>query len=113
MTQVAAVFLTRLKKRMRLECDPTVLYGVLLEQPGFTGRLRKKHLRKKTPYNTYRNYGLPPGPICSPGRESIRAVLNPAPVDYLYFVSRNDGSHKFSRTLREHNAAVRKYQKRK
>ncbi len=110
---VAAVFLNRLKKRMRLECDPTVLYGVRLEDPDFKGRLRRKHLRKKTPYNTYRNFGLPPGPISNPGRESIRAVLNPASVDYLYFVSMNNGTHKFSKTLREHNGAVNKYQRKR
>jgi UPF0755 protein len=112
-TLVAAVFLNRLAKGMRLECDPTVVYGILREQPDFTGRLRKTHLREPTPYNTYRIPGLPPGPICSPGRLSIRAVLSPAEVDYLFFVSRNDGSHVFSRTLREHNRAVNTYQRRR
>ena len=110
---IAAVFLNRLQKGMRLECDPTVIYGLRQETPGFQGRLRKKHLHKKTPYNTYQISGLPPGPICSPGRESMRAVLNPATVDYLYFVSRNDGTHKFSKTFREHNRAVITYQKRR
>ncbi len=110
---VAAVFLNRLKKRMRLECDPTVIYGLKCENPGFNKRLRKKHLKKKTPYNTYRIYGLPPGPICNPGLESIKAVLNPAKTDYLYFVSKNDGTHKFSRTFKEHNKAVYSFQKRR
>ncbi len=110
---VAAVFLNRLKKKMRLECDPTVIYGIRQENPQFKGRLRTKHLRKKTSYNTYLMHGLPPGPICNPGRESIRAALNPARVDYLYFVSRNDGTHKFSQTLAEHNRAVYRYQKRR
>lgn len=108
---VAAVFLNRLKKNMRLECDPTVYYGIKHESPSFQGRLRTKHLREKTPYNTYLIYGLPPGPICSPGRISIQAVLKPAKTDYLYFVSKNNGSHQFSRTLKEHNRAVDKYQK--
>jgi UPF0755 protein len=108
---IAGVFLRRLQKGMRLECDPTVVYGQLLLDPSFSGRLRRRHLLQDTPYNTYRNYGLPPGPICSPGRLAIRAVLQPAETDFLYFVSRNDGSHQFSRTLREHNRAVETYQK--
>ena len=110
---IAAVFLNRLKKRMRLECDPTVVYGLKLEKPEFRSRLKKKHLLKKTPYNTYQVFGLPPGPICNPGLESIKAVLRPARGNnYLYFVSMNNGAHKFSRTLKEHNRAVAQYQKR-
>lgn len=108
---VASVFLNRLKKRLRLECDPTVIYGVRLAEPDFEGRLRRRHLKKWTPYNTYRNFGLPPGPICSPGLESIKAVLYPAAHDFLYFVSKNDGTHQFSKSLKEHNRAVAKYQK--
>jgi len=108
---IAAVFLNRLKKGMRLECDPTVIYGIKQEMPGFNRRLRTKHLRKKTPYNTYRIYGLPKGPICNPGLESIKAVLNPAKTDYLYFVSKNNGFHQFSKTLKAHNRAVHEYQK--
>jgi UPF0755 protein len=108
---IAGVFLRRLKKGMRLECDPTVVYGLLLLDPSFNKRLRRKHLLKNTHYNTYRNYGLPPGPICNPGRLAIRAVLQPAETDFLFFVSRNNGSHQFSRTLREHNRAVKTYQK--
>jgi UPF0755 protein len=108
---VAAVFLNRLKKGMRLDCDPTVIYSLRLENPAFNERLTKNHLRKISPYNTYLNYGLPPGPICSPGLESIQAVLNPIPVTYLYFVSKNDGTHHFSETLPEHTIAVNKYQR--
>lgn len=108
---VAAVFLNRLKKGMRLDCDPTVIYSLRLENPAFNERLTKMHLRKASPYNTYVNYGLPPGPICSPGLDSIQAVLHPAPVTYLYFVSKNDGTHHFSETLPEHNVAVNKYQR--
>lgn len=107
---IAAVFFNRLQKRIRLECDPTVIYGIRLKNPRFRGGLRKKHLKEITPYNTYLIPGLPPGPICSPGLESIKAVLKPAKADYLYFVSKNDGTHKFSRTLEEHNRAVYTYQ---
>ena len=108
---IAGVFLRRLKKGMRLECDPTVVYGQLLIDPAFNKRLRRRHLLHETPYNTYRNYGLPPGPICNPGRLAIRAVLQPVETDFLFFVSRNDGSHQFSRTLRDHNRAVNTYQR--
>ena len=104
---IASVFLNRLKKRMRLESDPTVIYGIR----GFNGNLTRKDLARRTPYNTYVIRGLPPGPIANPGEEAIRAVLYPAKTDYLYFVSKNDGTHHFSKTLREHNRAVRTYQK--
>ena len=110
---IAAVFLNRLKKGMRLECDPTVIYGVKLNDPNFNTRLRTKQLREETPYNTYRIFGLPKGPICNPGLGSIQAVLNPAETDYLYFVSKNNGVHQFSATLREHNQAVYTFQKKK
>ncbi len=106
---VSAVFYNRLKKGIRLESDPTVIYG--LEH--FDGNLRRKDLKRKSPYNTYIIRGLPPGPIANPGEASIIAALYPANVDYLYFVSRNDGTHHFSRTLSEHNRAVLKYQKRR
>lgn len=101
---IAAVYHNRLKKRMRLEADPTVAYAM----GGFRGRLYYKDLAIDSPYNTYQRAGLPPGPICNPGEASIRAALYPAEgVDALYFVARGDGRHVFSNTLREHNAAVR------
>ncbi len=106
---IASVFLNRLKKRMRLESDPTVIYGL----KDFDGNLTKMDLQTPGPYNTYRNLGLPPGPIANPGRGSLKAVLDPAQTSHLYFVSRNDGSHHFSATLREHNRAVLRYQKRR
>lgn len=105
-TLVASVFYNRLNKRMRLQSDPTVTYGV----PDFSGRIRRKDLERDTPYNTYQIAGLPPGPIASPGLASIRAALFPDETDYLYFVSREDGTHQFSTNLRDHNEAVRRYQ---
>ncbi len=103
---VSAVFHNRLKKRMRLQCDPTAIYAV----KDYNGVILKSHLRsKKNPYNTYVIYGLPPGPIANPGLDSIVAAVNPAPVNYLYFVSKNDGSHQFSATLAHHNTAVAKF----
>jgi UPF0755 protein len=104
---IASVFLNRLRRRMRLASDPTVIYGI----KDFDGNLRKKDLTRHTPYNTYVIRGLPPGPIANPGLDAIRAVLYPAKTDYLYFVSKNDGSHHFSKTLSEHNRAVRTYQR--
>lgn len=104
---VSAVFHNRLRRGMRLQSDPTVIYGL----DDFNGNLTAKHLRTPGPYNTYTIKGLPPGPIANPGLAAMQAALSPADVDYLYFVSRNDGSHHFSKNLREHNAAVRKYQK--
>jgi UPF0755 protein len=104
---ISAVFHNRLKRGIPLCSDPTVIYGIA----NFDGNLRKRDLEKRTPYNTYLMRGLPPGPIANPGRASIEAALYPAPFKYLYFVSRNDGSHHFSTTLREHNEAVRRYQK--
>lgn len=106
---IASVFLNRLKKNMRLESDPTVIYGI----KDFSGNIKKRDLSMRTPYNTYVIKGLPPGPIASPGLDSIKAVLYPAETDYLFFVSKNDGSHYFSRNLREHNRAVYTYQKKR
>ena len=106
---IASVFLNRLKNKKRLESDPTVIYGL----NNFDGNLRKKDLKGRTPYNTYVIRGLPPGAIANPGKEAIRAVLYPAKTEYLYFASKNDGSHHFSKTLPEHNRAVRIYQKKK
>ncbi|MCO7225871.1 endolytic transglycosylase MltG [Pleionea sp. CnH1-48] len=104
---IAGVFVRRMQKRMRLQTDPTVIYGIGAD---FDGDIKRVHLRTDTPYNTYTRHGLPPTPIAIVGRESIHAALHPAPGKVLYFVSRGDGSHHFSETLQEHNAAVRKYQ---
>ncbi len=103
---IAGVFWNRLKRGMPLQADPTVRYAV----KKFHRRLRKRDLRVRNPYNTYLYRGLPPGPICSPGKDSIRAVLYPAQTDYLYFVAKGDGTHYFSRTLKEHWRAVLRYQ---
>lgn len=102
---VAGVFINRLRKDMRLQADPTVIYGL---QEQFHGVLSTRDLKEPSPYNTYINKGLPPGPICCPGRAAIVAVLQPA-GDYLFFVAKNDGTHQFSRTLAEHNKAVAAY----
>ena len=110
---IACVFWNRLKKNMPLQADPTVHYGILVETKVKKSRLRWKDLRKRTPYNTYVNRGLPRGPISNPGKESIRATLYPSKKDYIYFVSRNNGTHYFSRTLVEHNRAVNQYQRRR
>ena len=108
---IAAVFRNRLQKRMRLQSDPTVIYGMVRARGSFDGNLRKVDLQTDTPYNTYTRGGLPPGPIASVSLDSLRAVLAPAAARYLYFVSRNDGTHHFSNTLEEHANAVRKYQR--
>jgi len=104
---ISAVFHNRLKKGIKLQSDPTVIYGI----PAFDGNIKRKHLAMKSPYNTYVIPGLPPGPIASPGKEAIAAALRPAKADYLYFVSRNDGTHQFSKSLREHNNAVNQFQR--
>jgi UPF0755 protein len=106
---VAGVYLRRLKVGMPLQCDPTVIYALALKNQ-YNGNLTRANLQIDSPYNTYRYPGLPPGPIAAPGRGSIEAAARPAAVDYLYFVSRNDGSHVFARTLDEHNRNVRQYQ---
>jgi UPF0755 protein len=106
---VAAVYRNRLKIGMGLQADPTVVYA--LQAAGrYDGNIRKTDLSFDSPYNTYRYLGLPPGPIAAPGRASLEAALKPASVPYLYFVSRNDGSHVFAQTLAEHNRNVREYQ---
>jgi UPF0755 protein len=106
---VAGVYANRLRIGMGLQCDPTVIYA-LLRANRYTGNLRRDDLSFDSPYNTYRYRGLPPGPIASPGRTSLEAAAQPAANDYLYFVSRNDGSHAFAKTLDEHNRNVQKYQ---
>ena len=106
---IAAVYSNRLKMGMGLQCDPTVIYA--LERAGrYTGNLTRADLQYDSPYNTYRYSGLPPGPIASPGHASLAAAAAPEEVPYLYFVSRNDGSHEFARTLSEHNRNVQKFQ---
>jgi len=104
---IAAVFLNRLKNNMKLQADPTVIYGI----NDFNGNITRKDLITPSPYNTYTQTGLPVGPIANPGKESLAAVLHPADVAYLYFVAKNDGSHYFSTSLEEHNRAVIRFQK--
>ena len=106
---ISSVFHNRLKRKMRLQTDPTVIYAI----ENFDGNIRKKDLNIDSPYNTYRHKGLPPGPIASPGIKSIVAALNPIKTNHLYFVSKKDGSHQFSSSLKEHNRAVQKYQLKK
>jgi UPF0755 protein len=103
---ISSVFHNRLKKKMRLESDPTVIYGI----KNFDGNLTRKHLSARTPYNTYKIRGLPAGPIANPGRESLEAALYPEETVFIYFVSKKDSTHYFSTNLKEHNQAVRKYQ---
>jgi len=103
---VSAVFHNRMKKGMKLQCDPTAVYDL----KNFTGTIKRNHLMRKSPYNTYRIDGLPPGPIANPAIDSLQAALYPAPVNYLYFVSNNDGFHQFSSNLSSHHNAVLKYQ---
>ncbi|MCO6429423.1 MAG: endolytic transglycosylase MltG [Deltaproteobacteria bacterium] len=103
---ISAVFHNRLKEGMKLQADPTVIYGI----PNFNGNLTKIDLETPTPYNTYTNFGLPPGPICNPGATAIRAALYPAETTAKYFVGNGQGGHVFSDTLDEHNRAVRQYQ---
>ena len=107
MPLIAAVFYNRLHRNMRLASDPTTIYGL---GEKFDGNLRRRDLKHPSPYNTYRHKGLPPGPICSPGSSAINAALNPADSDYFFFVSRNNGTHQFSKTYSEHQQAVRRYQ---
>ena len=105
--QIAGVFVRRLQKNMRLQTDPTVIYGI---GENYDGNIRRSDLRRDTPYNTYTRHGLTPTPIALPGKAAIRAALHPAKGDSLYFVSKGDGSHYFSASLEEHTNAVRKYQ---
>ncbi len=109
---VSGVYTNRLKIGMGLQCDPTVIYALMLAGR-YDGNIRKGDLQIDSPYNTYRYAGLPPGPIAAPGEASLHAAANPAAVPYLYFVSRNDGSHVFSTTLDEHNRNVNEFQRRR
>jgi UPF0755 protein len=106
---ISSVFHNRLKKKMRLESDPTVIYGI----KNFDGNLTRKHLSTHTPYNTYKIRGLPAGPIANPGRASLEAALYPERTVFIFFVSKKDNTHYFSTNLKEHNRAVRKYQLRR
>jgi UPF0755 protein len=108
--RIAGVFVRRLQKGMKLQTDPTVIYGIGAD---YDGDIRYRDLRTDTPYNTYTRHGLPPTPIAMPGKEAILAVLHPAPGNELYFVARGDGSHHFSATLQEHNRAVDRYQRKR
>jgi UPF0755 protein len=106
--QIAGIFIRRLEKGMRLQTDPTVIYGM---GPDFDGNLRRKDLKRDGPYNSYTRRGLPPTPIAMPGADAIHAVMHPDEGDSLYFVAKGDGSHYFSATIEEHNKAVIKYQR--
>jgi UPF0755 protein len=106
---VSAVYNNRLRIGMPLQCDPTVIYALILDGL-YDGNLTRDNLQYDSLYNTYRYRGLPPGPIASPGLDALMAALSPSDVSYLYFVSRNDGSHEFANTLREHNRNVQRYQ---
>jgi UPF0755 protein len=107
---ISGVFHNRLKRSMLLQCDPTIIYALLLNGR-YRGEIYRSDLTFPSPYNTYIYPGLPPGPICSPGKQSLQAALYPQETDKMYFVSRNDGSHYFSATLQEHNRAVQQYQR--
>ena len=108
---IASVFYNRIDKGMKFQSDPTILYGMLRKDGFHSNNIRKKDILEPTPYNTYVVKGFPKGPIGNPGKESLYATLNPQKTNYLYFVSRNDGTHIFSTNLKDHNKAVNKYQR--
>lgn len=107
---ISSVFYNRMKKNMRFQSDPTIIYGIAVQKGEMVRNIRKSDIMAKTPYNTYTIPALPIGPIANPGKEAIVAALKPEKTEYLYFVSMNEGRHYFSRTYEEHNEAVRKYQ---
>jgi len=107
---ISSVFHNRLRKRIPLGTDPTIIYGLILDGT-YDGNIKRAHLVQKHPYNSRRNRGLPPTPIANPGRDSLEAAVHPKSTDYLYFVSKNDGTHFFSKTYAEHNKAVTTFQK--
>ncbi|MBO0725777.1 MAG: endolytic transglycosylase MltG, partial [Blastocatellia bacterium] len=110
---ISSVFHRRLKMKMNLGCDPTVIYAAILAG-NYRGKIYQSDLDRDSPYNTYKRVGLPPGPIASPGKRSLQAALNPADTDYLYFVvdaQKNDGSHKFSATSAQHDINVKDYRR--
>lgn len=108
---VASVFVNRLRKGMKLQTDPTVIYALTEGNAELKRSLKRKDLQVDSPYNTYKYYGLPPKPICNPGAASIWAAAHPADTDYLYFVADGKGGHNFSRSLAEHNKSVREWVK--
>ena len=107
---ISGVFHSRLHKNMLLQCDPTIIYGLKVDNR-YRGKIYKSDIKYPSPYNTYVFPGIPHGPIANPSLASLEAALNPSDHDYLYFVAKNDGSHRFSKSLREHNRAVQKYQR--
>ena len=107
---ISSVFHNRLRKKMKLQSDPTIIYGHWVKTGEYLKNIRRKHIRAPSDHNTYTVKALPVGPVSNPGRESLIAALNPVESEYIFFVSRNDGTHVFSKTLKEHNAAVREWQ---
>jgi UPF0755 protein len=107
---ISSVFHNRLKKRMRLQSDPTILYGIMVEDGAWKKNIQRSDILRSTKYNTYTIAGLPPAPIANPGADALRAALNPVESENLYFVSRNDGTHVFTKTYEQHSKAVREFQ---
>ena len=109
--KVASVFLNRLKKKMRLQSDPTVVYSITNGKEALNRELTKNDLKTRSPFNTYKNFGLPPKPICNPSKSSIHAVANPLKTDFLFFVANGEGGHNFSKNLKQHNNFVKEYRR--